>query len=68
MSAINELKRELDSIKFLYEEMELNGAETLIIDFPLEAFNIAVAVGIFIREEKNIFDVFFYEYNERGFR
>lgn len=59
MSAINELKRELDSINFFYEERELNGAETLIIEFPLEAFNISVAVGIFIREEKNIFDVFF---------
>ena len=59
MSAINELKRELDSINFFYEERELNGAETLIIECPLEAFNISVAVGIFIREEKNIFDVFF---------
>ena len=59
MPAINELKRELDSIDFVYSEQELNGAETLIIYFPLEEFNISVGVGIFIREEKNIYDVFF---------
>ncbi|MDU4756658.1 MAG: YbjN domain-containing protein [Veillonella sp.] len=59
MSAINQMKKELDAINFFYDERELNGAETLIIPFPLETFNITVTVGIFIREEKKIFDVFF---------
>lgn len=49
MSAINQMKKELDAINFFYDERELNGAETLIIPFPLETFNITVTVGIFIR-------------------
>lgn len=64
MSAINQMKKELDAINFFYDERELNGAETLIIPFPLETFNITVTVGIFIRKRRR-FLMYFYEYHTR---
>lgn len=59
MSAINDMKKELDKYKIIYEQMPLNGADTLIIKLPFKKYHISLTIGIFFREEKKIYDLYF---------